>query len=581
MAENITITANWLDGSLSNGMISRQYDNNRYRVQFINYPLGEDEDLSLYLIVWMKTEENGQSVEQAPIELDSDQWIVTNYYTQFVQNIQFQLCVRNQSGTFEAHSPIFNSNVTKSLSHDGSTQEIYVDPLFDAYKEYVDDLVIGAGAVVIDSDLDTAGAAADAKATGDAVAELNERLVKITDTTIGENKFDQRDDYEITTGKYLNPSTGNYGAHADFIVIENYLTGIEAGKKYWAEYFQKNTLAKLGPYHHFVCFYDSNKQFISGFEGGLNVYPITAPENTAYYRVSLPASAYSDRYLMITEGEAEPVTYAPYEETISIKVSALPNIPKSYVIVDINGHGNFTSINEAVQSADNDATILIMPGEYKEQVEAWGKVIHLIGLNKETTILWDDSMDYATPPLEFSCGSIKNLTVYAKNGSATPSTFAYAMHVESHALADNSIYCENVIFKSEVNYCVGIGLRRNSTVAFKNCDFVGNGSGAGCVFFHDADSASYRGTANIVFDTCNMICDGNNYPVRVQALHDDNLTYITFKRNGVWAKTNETNNVFNTWNSGGATGDGWRGLLKMYLTWDSFGNRIPGMNYST
>ncbi len=182
MAENVTITANWIDGSLSNGMISRQYDNNRYRVQFINYPVGDDEELTLHLIVWMKTEENGQQVEQDPIELESDQWIITNFYTQFVQGIRFQLCVRNEEGTFEAHSPIFTASISNSLRHDGTHQDVYVNPLFDPYKDYVDELIIGAGATVIDSDLDTAGAAADAKATGDALTELNERLDELEQT---------------------------------------------------------------------------------------------------------------------------------------------------------------------------------------------------------------------------------------------------------------------------------------------------------------------------------------------------------------------------------------------------------------
>lgn len=180
MAENITITANWLDGSLSNGMISRQYDNNRYRVQFINYPVGDDEELTLHLIVWMKTEENGQQVEQDPIELESDQWIITNFYTQFVQGIRFQLCVRNEEGTFEAHSPIFTASISNSLRHDGTHQDVYVNPLFDPYKDYIDELIIGAGATVIDADLDTAGAAADAKATGDALTGLNGRLTQLS-----------------------------------------------------------------------------------------------------------------------------------------------------------------------------------------------------------------------------------------------------------------------------------------------------------------------------------------------------------------------------------------------------------------
>lgn len=207
MAENITITANWSDGSLSNGMISRQYDNNRYRVQFINYPVGDNEELTLHLIVWMKTEENGQQVEQDPIELETDQWIITNFYTQFVQGIKFQLCVRNEEGTFEAHSPIFTASISNSLRHDGTHQDVYVNPLFDPYKDYVDELIIGAGATVIDSDLDTAGAAADAKATGDAITDLNERLVQLDDAVLEKIVNAKSGTYNATAGTSIPSAT--------------------------------------------------------------------------------------------------------------------------------------------------------------------------------------------------------------------------------------------------------------------------------------------------------------------------------------------------------------------------------------
>ncbi len=154
------------------------------------------------------------------------------------------------------------------------------------------------------------------------------------------------------------------------------------------------------------------------------------------------------------------------------------------------------------------------------------------------------------------------------------------MHMETHSLYGKDAIFDNVTFKSNVNYPIGIGLRGGgSRLEFKNCDFIGNGSEAGCIWFHDADASSYRGECDLIFDSCNMICNGNNYPIRINAMHDDNITNITFKRNTVWAKTNETSNIYNTWNTGGVNGDGWRGLLKMYLTYDSVGNSESGMNY--
>jgi lysophospholipase L1-like esterase len=179
MSNTIFITANWTTGALSQQTISRQYDNNRYAVQFIGYPEGDGtEELDLYLLVWMSTAPGQKPGEITPIQLNSDQWYISNYFTQQVQVIKFQLCVLNEAGTYEAHSPIFSGRIGDSLEHDGTTQDIDVSTLFDAYREYLNELIIRAGAVVIDPTLSQSGQAADAKKTGDEITSLKEDLVQ-------------------------------------------------------------------------------------------------------------------------------------------------------------------------------------------------------------------------------------------------------------------------------------------------------------------------------------------------------------------------------------------------------------------
>lgn len=151
MSNTIFITANWITGALSQQTISRQYDNNRYAVQFIGYPEGDGtEELDLYLLVWMSTAPGQKPGEITPIQLNSDQWYISNYFTQQVQVIKFQLCVLNEAGTYEAHSPIFSGRIGDSLEHNGTSHDIDVSTLFDAYREYVEELIIGAGAMIID-----------------------------------------------------------------------------------------------------------------------------------------------------------------------------------------------------------------------------------------------------------------------------------------------------------------------------------------------------------------------------------------------------------------------------------------------
>lgn len=170
MPDILTITANWATGSLSASVLSRQYDNNRYRVEFMGYPESISEDLHFYLLVWMKADEQSPARGLAPIELDSDQWVITNYFTQLVQPIRFQLCVKDESGDFEAHSPIFSGSVADSLEHDGESQDINIKGLFDKYREYVNELILLGGEAQVDDTLTISGAAADAKAVGDALA---------------------------------------------------------------------------------------------------------------------------------------------------------------------------------------------------------------------------------------------------------------------------------------------------------------------------------------------------------------------------------------------------------------------------
>ena len=175
MANTILITANWHTGALSQQTISRQYDNNRYVVQFVGYPeASEGNELDYYLLVWMSSAPGETPDEIAPIQLASDQWYISNVFTQQTQQIKFQMCALNTAGTFEAHSPIFTGFVRNSLEHDGAIQDIDVSTLFDAYREYLNELIIRAGAVVIDPTLSQSGQAADAKVVGDEINSIRE-----------------------------------------------------------------------------------------------------------------------------------------------------------------------------------------------------------------------------------------------------------------------------------------------------------------------------------------------------------------------------------------------------------------------
>ena len=78
MANTILITANWHTGALSQQTISRQYDNNRYVVQFVGYPEASDgNELDYYLLVWMSSAPGEKPDEIAPTRHESKQVFVT------------------------------------------------------------------------------------------------------------------------------------------------------------------------------------------------------------------------------------------------------------------------------------------------------------------------------------------------------------------------------------------------------------------------------------------------------------------------------------------------------------------------
>lgn len=265
MSNTIFITANWTTGALSQQTISRQYDNNRYAVQFIGYPEGDGtEELDLYLLVWMSTAPGQKPGEITPIQLNSDQWYISNYFTQQVQVIKFQLCVLNEAGTYEAHSPIFSGRIGDSLEHDGTSHDIDVSTLFDAYREYVEELIIRAGAVVIDPTLTQSGQAADAKVVGDNIYQIKE-IPAFPETFGTLSPTDGRmtgADTKWKTSDFLNV----VGIKKIEVTTTVLATGVAA-----------------------IAFYDFGKRFISAIklaESKVVAYGADIPSNALYVRVS-------------------------------------------------------------------------------------------------------------------------------------------------------------------------------------------------------------------------------------------------------------------------------------------------------
>ena len=443
----------------------------------------------------------------------------------------------------------------------------------EAVDAWLDENVAQETGYVLDSSLTLSNAAAPA----DKVGELKDTIDDISEVVDSPNIFDQAN-ATITEGKYLNYTNGNEGTNADYCYINDYIP-VEAGEKYFITLWNKSNNEFAGNFNAFTLFYDETKTFISGLQGDSN--PVTIPEGGAFIRLSMGISSYNTKWYMIEKSSTAASVFVPYFSVSKLK---LP-----FVTVDINGNGDFTSIKNAVYTVDNGSAIIVMPGVYEENVKAWGKEVHIIGVSRESCIIKDTSGNYSTPPLEIGAGSVQNMTIIEKaDGAGTEQGGAYAIHVEDNNLYNKKLLIRNCYIYSDSSSAIGMGLRGGCSVRIEDCEIICAGArtstGSGPLYFHDADGEAYWGTANLYLHN-NVLRNTSSSlfsMLTINSIHAENTTYMHIMYNiFVRSKTPALSQKFNTWNSTGNTdADGWNGLSHMYLEDDSFGNNQEELNYS-
>lgn len=190
----------------------------------------------------------------------------------------------------------------------------------------------------------------------------------------------------------------------------------------------------------------------------------------------------------------------------------------------------FTDITKASMAAVWNDVIHIKAGEYKCNISAWGKKIHLIGESKCDCILYDDSSDYETPPLEMNVGSIVNLTIKETHANPTVTEsqttsggydryrMAYCLHAESGQNAQNDfLVIDNCDFYNKYRPCIGAGLYENMGIVVRNSTFhsglgyvnsiSGQNGRRGALYFHSNTSETPKVGQNFKAVNCVFICD--------------------------------------------------------------------------
>ena len=185
-------------------------------------------------------------------------------------------------------------------------------------------------------------------------------------------------------------------------------------------------------------------------------------------------------------------------------------------IITVGGNNcDFTTINDAVNYArplankNNQITILVYPGIYKEVVNLLGTShISIIGVNKITCILRDDSGQYLNAPLRVEGNSyIYNMTIIATHEDDTSTSVddlrAYAVHCDDEG--EGTTEFNNCILISYQNAALGCGLHTNQTVKLFDCElysYCPNESTMkdnGALYLHDGNGAINQ---NVIVKNC-------------------------------------------------------------------------------
>jgi hypothetical protein len=163
----------------------------------------------------------------------------------------------------------------------------------------------------------------------------------------------------------------------------------------------------------------------------------------------------------------------------------------------------FETIQDAVNAAKDGDVIEVYPGTYTESVCVTTKTLTIRGTDKEKCILQYPNGDYLNPPLEMGSGVLQNMTIHATHQEQLPGTIAkaYALHIDFHISRNNTFTIENVNFINDSYQTLGIGLRNDFTLTFKNCSFVCEGS-YNAFYCHDDPSGVEAPNQKLVVDQC-------------------------------------------------------------------------------
>ena len=143
--------------------------------------------------------------------------------------------------------------------------------------------------------------------------------------------------------------------------------------------------------------------------------------------------------------------------------------------------------------------------------------VNIIGENRNYTILYNDTGEYATPPVWITSGSLQNLTIYAKdNNTVTPSRDGYAVHLDLNFDENTEKRkCEisNCTIKSDWNNAIGCGTHDGSVYDIHDCTLITTKQNIETFKAHQGNGQSGISIINFNRNICHAeLIDGKPYP---------------------------------------------------------------------
>lgn len=418
----------------------------------------------------------------------------------------------------------------------------------------------------------------------DSLFEIKDQSVTTDMTTFFETKESTNifDRSNVRKG-YINTS-GAFTAHENYRLSDTWIP-VNPNEQLTI-YASNNTRSVL------YSFYSNNQDnawlSTKGLPTSSQIQTITVPVDVKFVKFTCGSSTIDT--FTVARG-TQSTTDTNFFRYTSIKPEYLHGLGLGQSsVIEVDKIGDIKSVRDAVSSIKEEGTVKVNSGTYIDDIDAIGKTVHLVGINKNSTIIRTENSSRETPPLEATSGSVSNMTFYASwpSGMVRPSDgrTPYAAHIDYDEEANKTLVIEDCDFTSDWNAAVGIGMRVGFNLIFRRCKLHSTADGLGGVFFHDATTDSLRGESWITFEDCEITSDGRHaLSIQAQGTEADVIN-CKFVRCNIYSKragktinwSDNANSVIGATVASHLAGDNLFGTKNFRLDQGFYGNNLEYFN---